>query len=175
MAIVSAATLITSLSLSHLTLAFFFLTSPMVIADQTLVFILGEAMQLPDTRSFETKSPPLAFLAALFLIIGLSDLVAISQPEEIVQVHWGSQAPIRLFLFFILTFYSYAFSPSSPVFTSARYNASSWGEGFKNRIFFTWAFIEMIAWFWVFVTLREERRALILRVQEKRAMEEENL
>jgi hypothetical protein len=46
MALISAATIITSLSLFHITLAFFFLTSPGAIADQTLVFIIGEAMGL---------------------------------------------------------------------------------------------------------------------------------
>jgi hypothetical protein len=46
MALISAATIITSLSLFHITLAFFFLTNPQTIADQTLVFILGEAMGL---------------------------------------------------------------------------------------------------------------------------------
>jgi hypothetical protein len=44
MALISGATIITSLSLFHITLAFFFLTSPGAIADQTLVFIIGEAM-----------------------------------------------------------------------------------------------------------------------------------
>lgn len=44
MAIISGATIITSLSLFHITLAFFFLTSPESITDQTLVFIIGEAM-----------------------------------------------------------------------------------------------------------------------------------
>jgi hypothetical protein len=44
MGVISGATIITSLSLFHITLAFFFLTSPDSIADQTLVFIIGEAM-----------------------------------------------------------------------------------------------------------------------------------
>jgi hypothetical protein len=50
MAIISSATIITSLSLFHMTLGFFFLTSPGAIADQTLVFILGEAMGLVSLR-----------------------------------------------------------------------------------------------------------------------------
>jgi hypothetical protein len=55
------------------------------------------------------------------------------------------------------------------------YTASGWGEGLKNRVFFTWAFVEMITWFWVFVTLREERRDVALRAQERRAAEEDRL
>jgi hypothetical protein len=38
---------------------------------------------------------------------------------------------------------------------------------------FTWAFLEMMTWFWVFVTLREERREWAIRIQQKRAAEEE--
>ncbi len=46
MGLISAATIITSLSLFHITLGYFFLTNPGAIADQTLVFIIGEAMGL---------------------------------------------------------------------------------------------------------------------------------
>lgn len=46
MAILSAASIIRSLSLLHLTLAYYFLTSPATIGDQNLVFILGAAMGL---------------------------------------------------------------------------------------------------------------------------------
>jgi len=42
-------------------------------------------------------------------------------------------------------------------------------------VLFTWAFVEMITWFWVFVTLREERRDRALKMQEKRAAEEDRL
>ncbi|POS84811.1 hypothetical protein EPUL_001730, partial [Erysiphe pulchra] len=133
MALISAATIITSLSLFHITLAFFFLTSPITIADQTLVFIIGEAMKLvclhlrsthfqnkaktiakklgksgrkfiksgisktdsdvfkPYKRSFDNQSPPLAFLAAVLFLLGVSDLVSISKVDEITQLHWGAQ------------------------------------------------------------------------------------
>ena len=46
MAILSATSIIRSLALLHLTLAYFFLTSPATIGDQNLVFILGAAMGL---------------------------------------------------------------------------------------------------------------------------------
>jgi hypothetical protein len=78
-------------------------------------------------------------------------------------------------LFGGLAFYSYAFSASSPLYNSNRYYSSSWGEGLKNRVVFTWAFLEMITWLWVFVTLREERRDFALRAAEKRAAENEFL
>ena len=72
-------------------------------------------------------------------------------------------------LFGGLAFYSYAFSASSPLYEGHVYYKSSWGEGLKNRVVFTWAFLEMITWFWVFLTLREERREIAAKQAEKRA------
>jgi hypothetical protein len=45
----------------------------------------------PYARSFEDKSQPLSFLAALLFVVGITDLVSVSLPEEIAQYHWGSQ------------------------------------------------------------------------------------
>jgi hypothetical protein len=56
MALISGATIITSLSLFHITLAFFFLTSPASIADQTLVFIIGEAMGLVSSPLMSARA-----------------------------------------------------------------------------------------------------------------------
>lgn len=53
------------------------------------------------------------------------------------------------------------------------HHAGGWGEGLQNRIVFTWGFIEMIAWFWVFVTLREERQQIALKKAQKKAAEED--
>jgi hypothetical protein len=61
------------------------------------------------------------------------------------------------------------------MYNTSPYVASSWGEGLKNRILFTWAFVEMITWFWIWTTLREERRDMLLKAQEKRAREEDML
>lgn len=77
-----------------------------------------------------------------------------------------------------MSLYSYAFSKKSPLYTSPSsnytYSPSSWDEGLKNRVFFTWAFVEVITWFWVFVTLREERREFAQRLAIRRAAEEED-
>jgi hypothetical protein len=53
------------------------------------------------------------------------------------------------------------------------YRASGWGEGLKNRVVFTWAFVEMMAWFWVFVTLREERQQLAIKIAKRKAAEDD--
>ncbi|KAL1854419.1 hypothetical protein Daus18300_011438 [Diaporthe australafricana] len=182
MALISAKTIITSLSLFHVTLGFFFLTNPMTIADQALVYVLGEAMGMPYDRSFEAHSAPLAFLAAILATVGLTDLVSLSLPEDVVLTeHWGTQAPVRLLISFLLLAYSFLFSPSSPIFrdsTSVRgrmahpsaslnnagYSASTWGgDGLKNRVFFAFAFVEVVSWFWIWVTLREEKQSLAMK------------
>jgi hypothetical protein len=99
---------------------------------------------------------------------------------------------------FILVFYSFAFSPSSPLYASSaahpssgpssstssqklsntlqsafsqhpsahhpnpNYVPSGWGgDSLKNRVFFTFMFVEMVSWFWVWVTLREERDGIL--------------
>ena len=46
MAIVSAFTLIRSIALFHITLAYFFLTNPQIVVDQNIVLLLGGAMKL---------------------------------------------------------------------------------------------------------------------------------
>jgi hypothetical protein len=65
------------------------------------------------------------------------------------------------------------FADTSPLYASKSYHPSSWGEGLKNRILFTWAFVEMITWFWVFVTLRDERREIAIRIAQRKAAEDD--
>ena len=182
MALISSRTILTSLSLFHITLGFFFLTNPVSIADQALVYLLGESMGMPISRSFETQSAPLAFLGVVLATLGITDIVTLSLPDEICLVqHWGTQAPLRLFLSFCLSFYSFAFSSSSPLYAaqsdnrlrfshpsahtrSSGYVPATWGgDGLKNRVFFTFAFLESVSWFWVWVTLREERNQVLAR------------
>ena len=81
------------------------------------------------------------------------------------------KAPIRLALFMGLAAYSFAFSATSPLMKGSYY-PSTWGEGLKNRVFFTWAFVELVTWFWIFVTLREERREIATRMAERKAAED---
>ncbi|KAK1637445.1 increased loss of mitochondrial DNA protein 1 [Colletotrichum phormii] len=187
MAIISAKTIITSLSLFHVTLAYFFLTNPATIADQAMVYVLGESMGMPHARSFENRSPALAFLAAVLGILGISDLVTLSMPEEVWLIyHWGTQAPTRMVMSFGFVLYIFLFGPSSPLYggtskggsrfahpsvqsNNPRYTPSTWGgDGLKNRVFLTFAFLEMLCWFWVWMTLREEQEEFQRKNQHKR-------
>lgn len=92
MALISSKTIITSVSLFHVTLGFFFLTNPSTIDNQALVYVLGESMGMPYARGFDVPSSPLAFLAAVLGLLGLSDLTSLSMPEEVGMLYyWGTQ------------------------------------------------------------------------------------
>ncbi|KAI1307774.1 increased loss of mitochondrial DNA protein 1 [Xylaria venustula] len=168
MALISASTILTSICLFHVTLAYFFYTNPHAIADQALVWVLGEAVGMPQTQSFSTPSPTSSFLAVILFLVGISDLITLSMPEEIWLVHyWGSQAPARIVVFGSLTLFTYLTTPST---TTARlnhfppaYGTGSGSEGLRNRVFFAFTFFECLSWFWAWVTLREEAIAFAAR------------
>ena len=93
-------------------------------------------------------------------------------------------APLRAFLSMVALFYSFLFGPSSPAYQptsggtghlnhpsshNPSYTPGTWGgEALKNRVAFTFLFVEMLSWFWVWVTLREERNALVDNLRRKR-------
>ncbi|CAN8099710.1 unnamed protein product [Discula destructiva] len=184
MALISAKTIITSLSLFHVMLGYFFMTNPGTLADQAIVYMLGEAMGMPYDRSFATQSPALAFLAVVLAVWGLTDLVSFSLPEDVCLIeHWGTQAPLRFLISLLLLCYTFLFSPSSPFYRdegrgwmaapSTGYNAgyapSGWGgDGLKNRLFFVFIFVEMVSWLWVWVTVKEETHQILLKKAKRR-------
>ncbi|RWA09436.1 hypothetical protein EKO27_g5653 [Xylaria grammica] len=177
MALISASTILTSLCLFHITLAYFFYTNPHAIADQALVWVLGEAVGMPQIQSFSTPSPTSSFLAVTLFLVGLSDLTTLSMPEEIWLVHyWGAQAPVRIVLFGCLTLFTYltappasSTSPSMPSRLSSHHYPPAYGpanggsEGLRNRVFFAFTLLEFLSWFWAWVTLREEAAAFAAR------------
>ncbi|KAK4229282.1 increased loss of mitochondrial DNA protein 1 [Podospora fimiseda] len=193
MPLISSKTILTSISLFHLTLAFFLLTSPQTISDQAIIYLLGESLGLPHhSRSFESQSPALAFLAVVLAFLGVTDLVTLSLPDEVSLLHhWTMQVPLRTLFSLVLSSYSFLFSPSSPLFSETKsgssylshpvvppsshnYVPTGWGgDALKNRVFFTFAFVETVGWFWVWVTLGEERRGLIMKKERKERRERE--
>lgn len=59
-------------------------------------------------------------------------------------------APVRLLFFFVLTAYTYVFTPSRLGSGSGKDLPNVSGVGLlKNDVVFTWAFLEMLLWFWV--------------------------
>lgn len=100
----------------------------------------------------------------------------------------SSPAPLRTSLSMGVLFYTFFFGPSSPAYPSPargagrlnhppshnpHYTPATWGgDALKNRVAFTFLFVEMISWFWVWVTLREERNALVEKLRRKTGRED---
>lgn len=96
--------------------------------------------------------------------------------EELSDEYWGIQTPIRLLFLFALTAYTYMFKEGGMMAPRSNdYMMSKGNTNLHNSIVFTWGFVEMAAWFWVFVTLRDERREKVNKLIEKRKREAENL
>ncbi|KAF2281054.1 uncharacterized protein EI97DRAFT_368339 [Westerdykella ornata] len=171
MAIISAYTLIRTISLFHLTLAVLFIKNPKLIADQSLVYVMAESMQLPTPREFSKPSSVTAFIGVLFAFLGLSDLTALSLPDEMCERFWGTQTPVRLTFLFAVTGYTYMFKEGGMFASKGRQYTFNSGDNMKNSIIFTWGFLELGIWFWVFVNLRDERRQRSAKLIEKRKAE----
>lgn len=77
----------------------------------------------------------------MFILSGLSDLFAVSSMEEVSRGYWDAQSPVRMTFFACVTGYTYIFRPG-------RGNTAA-SHPLKNSLVFTWAFIEVLAWFWV--------------------------
>ena len=95
--------------------------------------------------------------------------------EELSDEYWGAQAPVRLLFLFILTGYTYTFKEGGIMAPRSAEYLMSEGNTLNNSIVFTWGFLEMAAWFWVYVTLRDERREKVNKVVERRKAEENRL
>lgn len=129
----------------------------------------------------------------LFAFLGLSDLTALSLSDEVAELYWGTQTPVRLAFLFAVTGYTLMFKEGGVFAGKGRHYTFNAGDDFKNSVTFTWGFLEMAAWFWVrwpmriindtflaniyqvFVTLRDERRQRAMRLVEQRKSEQDSL
>ncbi|KAF1845693.1 uncharacterized protein K460DRAFT_284032 [Cucurbitaria berberidis CBS 394.84] len=175
MAIISATAMIRGISLFHVTLAILLLRNPAVIANQGVILLLGESMHLPTPREFNKPSAASAFLAVLFAFLGLTDLTALALPDDVFGHFWGAQTPVRCAFLFALTGYSYIFKEGGMFAPRGHDYTIGVGASLNNSMVFTWGFFELSAWFWVFVTLREERREAAQKLIEKLKAEEDRL
>ncbi|TKA22468.1 hypothetical protein B0A50_08011 [Salinomyces thailandicus] len=174
MAIFSGFTLIRTVSLFHLTAAYLFLTNPRMLADQNVVFILGESMRLPHITTMDKPSEASAFLALILAFLGISDLTAASMEEGIAIQYWLANVPVRLTFLFVVTGYVYLFKENG-VFGSGSAAKASIGEPLQNSMVFSWGFMEIAVWFWIFTNLREERGKLAQRKIDALKAEENSL
>ncbi|KAF2239322.1 hypothetical protein EV356DRAFT_528591 [Viridothelium virens] len=167
MALISSLVIIRALSVAHITLAFFFLTAPKLIAEQNLVVILGASMRLPQPSGFDSPSDATAFVAIILAFLGLSDFTAASIRDELALSYWSSQLPVRLFFLFFVTGYTYLFKRGPETFGEAIKHTSGPADGLKNSLVFTWGFMEVTTWFWIYTSMRDEIRQLSNRQAEK--------
>ena len=156
MAVVSSTTILRALSIFHITLAYYLLTSPSILAEQNLVIILGAAMDIPlPTESLSTPSSSTGFAALLLIVLAVHDLTAPSMDDEIGSAYWSSQTPLRVAFYFIVTGGAYfgkfglEESKRAARLTGAGSQASIMKEVLCNSFVFSWAFLEMLIWFWV--------------------------
>ncbi|KNG49223.1 dipeptidase 1 precursor [Stemphylium lycopersici] len=175
MAIISANNMIRSISLFHITLAVVLLKNPALIANQGIILVLGQAMHLPTPRDFNKASAATAFLSIVFAFLGVSDLASLSLHEQISDEYWGLQAPVRLLFLFVLTAYSYTFKEGGMFGAKGVDYRTSAGASLSNSFVFAWGFFEVMAWFWVYTSLREERSEKVKIAAEKQAREDKQL
>ena len=129
----------------------------------------------PTPRDFNKASAATAFLAIVFAFLGVSDLASLSLHEQISDEYWGLQAPVRLLFLFVLTAYSYTFKEGGMFDAKGVDYRTSAGASLSNSFVFAWVFFEVMAWFWVYTSLREERTEKVKIAAEKQAREDKQL
>lgn len=94
--------------------------------------------------------------------------------EFLALEYWGSQVPVRLLFFFLITGYTYLSKPGGLLGQPAgrAYKAGPAGT-LKNGMVFTWGFVEVVMWFWIYMNVREERRVAATKMAEERARREQ--
>ncbi|KAL4821619.1 increased loss of mitochondrial DNA protein 1 [Aspergillus spinulosporus] len=84
---------------------------------------------------------------------------------------WTLVSLSRFCLFFAVSFFIYQSKPEAwgiarPAGPAASDELSGL-DSLKNRVIFTYGFMEMMFWFWIFITLREERQEVAARFAER--------
>jgi hypothetical protein len=85
-----------------------------------------------------------AFIAVLLTFFGLSDLTAASLDALPALEYWLANVPVRLTVLFGVTAYSWLFAEGGylgPTLGAGRHLCNSW--------VFTFAFLELMIWYWV--------------------------
>jgi hypothetical protein len=117
---------------------------------------------------FDKPSPVTALLSLILGFFGISDLIAVSISEPVAVEYWSAVTPLRLIFLFPLTAYIYLHQPDYFGTVKSKAYKASPGDNLKNGVTFSWLFVEVVMWFWVYVSLREQRRAAAQRVLDGR-------
>lgn len=103
-------------------------------------------------KSLESSPAATAFAGLLLGFLAFVDLTALTSSTargDASREHWEIQAPSRLIVFMGLTAYTYVFKPSRTTRFVPLTAEEERLAGLKTGAVFTWAFFEMVWWFWV--------------------------
>jgi hypothetical protein len=92
----------------------------------------------------DSPSEASAYIAVLLVFLGLSDLTAASLPALPALEYWLGNVPVRLTVLFALTAYSYLCKEGGMLGA-----ATGVGANLCNSWVFSWAFMELMVWYWV--------------------------
>lgn len=87
--------------------------------------------------------------------------------EELHNLYWTAQVPARLASLFAFEAWIYLTKPAEGEVAEGMF------RGLKNDVVFAWAFVELVAMFWTFSTLREERKEIAARQARAAAAEKD--
>ncbi|RPB28674.1 hypothetical protein L211DRAFT_777988 [Terfezia boudieri ATCC MYA-4762] len=154
MAFISAFTLIRIVIGVHFIVSYLLLTSPGKIVTNGVVLMLGESMGFAPLpmKSLESSPAVTAFAGLLLGFLGFVDFTSLASSAAVRDVsreHWEIQAPSRLIAFMGLTAYTYIFKPRRTTRFVPLTAEEEKLAGLKTGAVFTWAFFEMVLWFWV--------------------------
>ncbi|KMK62999.1 hypothetical protein Y699_03829 [Aspergillus fumigatus Z5] len=150
MALLSSKTLIQAHALFLFVLAVYLTRSPSTVTNSDVVFMIGEVLQIDAAPSFSRPQSPFALCGILLIADALVDLIVIAKIPLSRPDAWGVGAGAAR--------------------TTGGYGsgeATSGLDQLKNRVVFTYGFMEMMFWLWIFITLREERQEIAARFVER--------
>lgn len=133
----------------------------------------------PHPTAFTKATEATAFTGLILAFLGVTDLVAASLPDRTALEYWSNTVPVRLLLLFTTTAYIYLCKDDG-IFGSGSSNnlaklrgTAGIGENVKNSFVFAACFYEVCLWFWVFLLLKDERKAFAIKLAEEQARIEE--
>ncbi|KAL1965629.1 hypothetical protein VTN77DRAFT_5306 [Rasamsonia byssochlamydoides] len=150
----------------------------LLVADALVdLIVVTKVPQINETMgrmdALNSRSSRLSPSASLSRVNPLTTRVAALYSEI-----WTLLAASRFCLFFAVSFFIYQSKPGAWGFDAeGRYGSRSGGEAasgldqLKNRVVFTYGFMEMMFWLWILLTLREERREVAARLAAAQAAE----
>lgn len=112
----------------------------------------------------------------MLAFLSVTDLLAASMTALPAIEYWTSQTPVRLLIMFGLTAWTYWTGSGSRSLLARVTAVGPPGPShlLQTDLVFTLAFVELCLWFWVFISLRDERKAVADKLTERRTFEEKN-